>query len=416
MSFRDTNKVWEIKSLKRKPKQEEAQKFLERIAKQVQPIMRKHGWRVKLLSEFCPKNANLLGLNVGAGVNVKLRLRRPYRDEDFLPYDDVLDTMLHELCHNVHSPHNTSFYKLWDELRKECEDLLSKGISGTGEGFDLPGRRLGGFFPQPSLSSLRTTIAAAAEKRAQLTTLLPPGPKRIGGDRSIMGALTPIQAAAMAAERRSHDNIWCASESCNMQGDDDDDESYMSFKPSDVDPTSVKQKPSSSAGPQVTDAITRKRNRERENASFSISADSHNVSSSISGSGRAVRDKSLKKDHAGGIPPLPQRPYDRKGSEFVDLTDDHSNARLGSGYDVVRSLENSDAWECSMCTLLNRHYAPICEICQTRRRIDLNDKYIMWSCKFCTLDNAVELENCEACGEWRYSHGPLPKPTPNLGT
>lgn len=67
---------------------------------------------------FSPKNRSLLGLNVGAGIHIKLRLRRPDRDEDFLPFHEVLDTMLHELCHNKISPHNASFYKLWDELRK----------------------------------------------------------------------------------------------------------------------------------------------------------------------------------------------------------------------------------------------------------------------------------------------------------
>lgn len=49
---------------------------------------------------------------------MKLRLRRPNRDWDFFPFDQILDTMLHELCHNVHSPHNAEFYKLWDEIRK----------------------------------------------------------------------------------------------------------------------------------------------------------------------------------------------------------------------------------------------------------------------------------------------------------
>ncbi|KAL3614797.1 hypothetical protein CASFOL_040458 [Castilleja foliolosa] len=118
MNSGDLHKVWEIKTLKRKPRGEEALKVLERIAKQVQPIMRKHKWRVKVLSEMCPKNRSLLGLNVGAGVHVKLRLRRGNSDDDFLPFHEVLDTMLHELCHNAHGPHNASFYNLWDELRK----------------------------------------------------------------------------------------------------------------------------------------------------------------------------------------------------------------------------------------------------------------------------------------------------------
>lgn len=51
MNLGDLHKVWEVKALK-KPGEEEAKKVLEKIAKQVQPIMRNHKWRVKLLSEF----------------------------------------------------------------------------------------------------------------------------------------------------------------------------------------------------------------------------------------------------------------------------------------------------------------------------------------------------------------------------
>lgn len=49
---------------------------------------------------------------------MKLRLRRPNNEWDFFPYDHILNTMLHELCHNEHGPHNADFYKLLDELRK----------------------------------------------------------------------------------------------------------------------------------------------------------------------------------------------------------------------------------------------------------------------------------------------------------
>lgn len=59
-----------------------------------------------------------MGLNVGGGSEVKLRLRWQDRDLEFLPYDQVVDTMLHELCHNEIAPHNADFYKLWDQIRK----------------------------------------------------------------------------------------------------------------------------------------------------------------------------------------------------------------------------------------------------------------------------------------------------------
>lgn len=95
---------------------------------------------------------------------------------------------------------------------------MVKGITGTGQGFDLPGRRLGGYSRQPPLSSLRHNALAAAENRAQRETLLPHGPIRLGGDSSIKAVLSPVQAAAMAAERRLHDDLWCGSKSSEYEG------------------------------------------------------------------------------------------------------------------------------------------------------------------------------------------------------
>ncbi|KAL5548614.1 hypothetical protein UlMin_003845 [Ulmus minor] len=368
MNVGDLNKVWEIKALK-KPGEDEAKKILERIAKQVQPIMRKHNWRVKLLSEFCPNNPSLLGLNVGGGVNVKLRLRRPNRDWDFFPFDQVLDTMLHELCHNAHGPHNASFYKLWDELRKECEELMAKVIMGTGQGFDLPGKRLGGFTSQPPLSTLRTTAAAAADKRVRLGSLLPSGPKRLGGDSNIMAALSPIQAAAMAAERRLQDDIWCGSMSSEIFEDGE-----RSDKSRDLEDKE------SNGSVHASGPMSRKRNHE-----------SINVSSV-------------------------QSPNCGLKSNVIDLTGGSSSTSV-SNRDVKCNTEETAMWECGMCTLLNPPLAPICEVCGTEKPKDTGTKYKFWSCKFCTLENSVKLEKCSACSQWRYSHGPpSATPTPYMGT
>ena len=47
-----------------------------------------------------------------------LRLRKT-KDGDFFDYNPSLGTMLHELCHNRHGPHNQQFYALLDELWEE---------------------------------------------------------------------------------------------------------------------------------------------------------------------------------------------------------------------------------------------------------------------------------------------------------
>ncbi|XBI36154.1 hypothetical protein VPH35_121720 [Triticum aestivum] len=229
MEVGDLHKVWEIRALKRKPEEPAARALLDRVAKQVQPIMRRRKWRVKVLSEFSPKNPRLLGLNVNRGAEVKLRLRRDGRDLDFIPYEEVLDTMLHELAHNARGPHDAQFYKLWDELRKECEELVAKGITGPGQGFDGTGRRLGGFSIHPPPPSLRQATLTAAQKRARNGALLPSGPRKLGGNNAIMSALSPVQAAAMAAERRMQDDLWCGSH--NDSGIDDSEDVVILEQP-----------------------------------------------------------------------------------------------------------------------------------------------------------------------------------------
>ncbi|XVE96650.1 hypothetical protein REPUB_Repub02eG0241000 [Reevesia pubescens] len=410
MNLGDLHKVWEINALKRKPGAEEAQKMLEKIAKQVQPIMRKHKWRVKILSEFCPNNPALLGLNVGGGVNVKLRLRRPNRDWDFYPFDQVLDTMLHELCHNAHGPHNASFYKLWDELRKECEELMEKGITGTGEGFDLPGRRLGGFSRQPPLSSLRQTALTAAENRARLGSLLPSGPKRLGGDSTIMAALSPIQAAAMAAERRLQDDIWCGShcsevaedeENCadTLQDHLDMEQRAESLSVKDVSIGHALGETSHKRSNQP-DKSFQSMNNHLESSFVDLTADAPVFESVINHGARSPK-RSCKSNNL-----IPNQSSSSASSSVHMLNGDSLESR------GVTAM-----WECESCTLLNPSLAPICKLCCSERPRDIGTKYKFWSCKFCTLENSVKLDKCSACDQWRYSHGPpVSAPAPNVGT
>lgn len=63
MDLNDLNKVWEVKPLK-KVREDEARVILERVAKQVQPIMRKRKWKVRLLSEFWWDKVSFVDLDV----------------------------------------------------------------------------------------------------------------------------------------------------------------------------------------------------------------------------------------------------------------------------------------------------------------------------------------------------------------
>ncbi|XP_077223072.1 uncharacterized protein LOC143856691 [Tasmannia lanceolata] len=322
--------------------------MLQKISKQVQPIMRRHKWRIKLLSEFCPANPSLLELNVGGGVEIKLRLRRPNKDYNLFPYEQLLDTMLHELCHNEHGPHNANFYKLWDDIRKGLEEFMAKGIPGTGQGFDAPGRRLGGFSRQPPPSSLRLTAVNAAEKRARAGALFPSGPRHLGGDGNIMSALSPIQATAMAAERRLKDDLWCGSGSC---GESSALESYTNIKGQ----LSSKGSTESSKDPIVIQIDT---SDELPQNKGSISDSSVFVQSRVC-SESSCKDNSIRTSNSGSV-------LDHIASE--------------------NRLDRA-TWECGVCTLFNEPLAPLCEACGTQKPKDVATKFKIWSCKFCTLEN-----------------------------
>ena len=103
-------KVWEIKTLGRTD-DARAREMLEKTAWQVQPIMRKRGWKVAELCEMKPEQRDRVGDNLNMGQRVRLKLRRNNKG-DWFDYEHVVLVMLHELVHNDIGPHNAKFFKL----------------------------------------------------------------------------------------------------------------------------------------------------------------------------------------------------------------------------------------------------------------------------------------------------------------
>ena len=115
----------------RRPRPYEALKLLQKVASVVEPIMRSHNWYVGSLQEFFPSEDGLLGDNFNRGERIRVRLRDPDDIKQFLPLEEVVDIMLHELSHIVYGPHDDKFHALWDQLRDETEIL--KGRRGHDE-------------------------------------------------------------------------------------------------------------------------------------------------------------------------------------------------------------------------------------------------------------------------------------------
>ncbi|KAI8052108.1 hypothetical protein BDF22DRAFT_689977 [Syncephalis plumigaleata] len=73
--------IIERRALKRQPLYREATDLLDRLARQVEPILVKYHWQVGLLREFLPTNTNLLGVNVNRGQEIRIY-------EDLLVHDE----------------------------------------------------------------------------------------------------------------------------------------------------------------------------------------------------------------------------------------------------------------------------------------------------------------------------------------
>lgn len=187
--------------------EQEALNILYDVANAVGPLMEHYGFKVGLLSEMSPKNAQLLGLNVNHGQKIYLRLRPHGMDQTFLPMYELMGTMLHELTHNLFGPHDVKFYKKLDELEDKLNELRIQAIKFAGEGRALGGR------------------AGLDERRARdvkLNRQFQGGVHKLGGGEQAKG-MSLQDLVRQAAIKRFEDGKWChnVAERGDLPQDDD---------------------------------------------------------------------------------------------------------------------------------------------------------------------------------------------------
>lgn len=108
------------------------------------------------------------------------------------------------------------FYKLLDELTAECEALMAKGVTDKADTFYGHGTKLGGRTEVSAAEVIRLAGEKATERQRRSGLAGPPQRLGSGGLGGLEGLgqvdfrnFTPSQMAAMAAERRNRDNLWC---------------------------------------------------------------------------------------------------------------------------------------------------------------------------------------------------------------
>lgn len=110
----------------------EAERLLQKLATDpgIIDIMKARQFKVGILTEMSPTeaqermakrgtpNMDLLGYNQNSGEMIVLRLRTDNL-KGFRPYHDLINTLVHELTHNVWGPHDHNFWKLYGELKAQ---------------------------------------------------------------------------------------------------------------------------------------------------------------------------------------------------------------------------------------------------------------------------------------------------------
>ena len=185
-------KISNIAALKRRPLQQEALNILYEVANTVGPLMEHFRLSVGFLCEMFPTNPNLLGLNVNYGYKISLRLRPAYDERSFLPTEEIVETMIHELAHNSHGAHDVKFYERMDQLREKMFELRMKNVKFGGTGDQLGGR---------------TGLNVHEARLKKLEPRIKGGVNRLGG---VAKKGVPIEELIrQAAIKRYEDSKWC---------------------------------------------------------------------------------------------------------------------------------------------------------------------------------------------------------------
>jgi hypothetical protein len=115
-----SQRIGSITHLDHMPKATNALSILNRLVERVKPIMDEYNLSIGTLKEFYDDDDDEhMGWNEGRGKVVMIRLREMADKSKFLPKEEIIDTMLHELTHNRYGDHDDDFESYLQEGRSD---------------------------------------------------------------------------------------------------------------------------------------------------------------------------------------------------------------------------------------------------------------------------------------------------------
>jgi hypothetical protein len=369
-----------------------------------------------------------IGLNVNHGQSIFVRLRLPSNPESFLPFEQCLDTLLHELAHIVQGPHDERFHRLWNELRDEWMELQIKGY--TGEGFIGQGHQLGGNnIPRDELRRMARNQARQDREHSKKHG------NRVGGSRPTNHIRDATAIAAI--QRNGISNTSCATgtkaaekamEDAMLNGfrskEEMDEANELAiqeaaFQLMEMEEAIILQKESNLIPPS-TSSSTPEPSRSHDGLTWDPQ---NGLQLALSGIPTEQWESfPLQSPRSESAPPVPYgtRPdvdqYGRPLSRLVLEAEAKKSRKQQAGPDRNKrdrqpsNARQKEQWDCNTCTLINPATSSHCEACdqekpkqvsvaQPSRVIPVSVPELGgWTCNNCSSWTENQWWTCSYCG------------------
>ena len=299
------------------------------------------------------------GLNTNSGEIINVRLRPASSVNSFYDFQLCMDTMLHELVHNVHGEHDKQFYALLEEVTKEWELLSSKGYKG--EGFFSQGQRLGKghVFYKPSIAvsaADRRRIRDASERREKGINIGPG--RRLGAPGAVSVGSRPsgqpvVQTLGQTFGQTLDQPVV---EQLGQPMGQQLGETFGGYRlgggyeENFTDPRRL-----------AAIAAERRANDQKRCGAKQASGDMMRETQKAEREGKRTQAKDM--------PTI----IDLNDIQDYDLEDSIMNLSVPTGSSNAAVVAGGmEDWMCSQCTFINPALYLSCQICQTERKLDQN--------------------------------------------
>lgn len=357
------------------------------------------------------------GLNINRGQKILLRLRYAGDVKQFLPMEQVVDTMLHELSHIVFGPHDEKFHNLWNQLREEYEGLLRKGY--TGEGFLSEGRMLGG--RRVPRHEAQRIARIAAEKRRDLSK---------GSGQKLGGAPVPVgtdirNVIVGAIERRATITKGCGSGGGNeKQNNEIADQALRNGFRTKAEEDEANERAIAQALWELVQEDEKAKYGDRYIPPTAANPTGNGGGTLFTDFKPAPKPASPPPVPVSTKPPPRTRPDTvRPVSRLVQQNGSSGRSSTATGRSTPPS-RTEKYWECDICTCHNPLTYLCCDACTTERPdnfemrerrvlvsrsvtppvlVDEKPKPLTWICHRCTTEMGHQWWTCATCGTLKLS-------------